>query len=69
MNPSVLLAQLESLQLTMDYAVGFVNARGVVLVVHLHDVPNHVREIALHGVHHGATVALAMAQVRFGHEL
>jgi hypothetical protein len=26
-------------------------------------------EIALHGVHHGATVALTIAQVRSGHEL
>jgi hypothetical protein len=52
-----------------DYVVGFVNARGVVLVSHLHDVPNHVREVALHGVRHGTAVALAMAQVRSGCEL
>jgi hypothetical protein len=35
----------------------------------LHDVLNHVKEIALHGVRHGAPVALAMAQVRSGREL
>ena len=42
---------------------------GVVLVVLLHDIPNHVREIALHGVRHGAAMALAAAQARSGHEL
>jgi len=49
--------------------VGFVNASGTVLVVRLHDIPNHVREVALHGVRHGAAMALAAAQVRSGHDL
>ena len=53
----------------MDHAVGFVNARGVVLVVCLHDILNHIREVALHGVRHGAAMALAAAQARSGHEL
>ena len=48
---------------------GFVNARGVALVVRLHDIPNHVREVALHGVRHGAAMALAAAQARSGHNL
>ena len=48
---------------------GFVNARGVMPVVHLYDVPNRVREVALHGVHHGAAMALAATQARSGHEL
>ena len=39
------------------------------LVVHLYDVPNCIREVALHGVHHGATMALAIVQARSGHEL
>ena len=52
-----------------EHAVGFVNARGAVPVVHLPDVPNHVREVALHGVRHGAAMALASAQVHSGHEL
>ena len=39
------------------------------LVVHLYDAPNHVREVALHGVRHGAAMALAAAQACFGHEL
>ena len=64
-----LSAQLESLQLATKHAVGFVNARGADLVVHLHNSPNHVREVALHGVRHGAIMALASAQVHSGHEL
>ena len=53
----------------MEHAAGFVNARGTVLVVCLHDIPNHVREVALHGVRHGAAMALAAAQAHSGHEL
>jgi len=48
---------------------GFVNARGAVLVVRLHDIPNRVREVALHGIRHGAAMALAAAQARSGHNL
>ena len=53
----------------MEYAAGFVNTRGAVPVVRLHDILNHVREVTLHGVCHGATMALAVAQARSGHEL
>ena len=52
-----------------DHAAGFVNARGAVPVVRLHDIPNRVREVALHGVHHGAAMALAAAQVHSDHDL
>ena len=48
---------------------GFVNARGAILVVRLHDIPNHVREVALHGVHYGAATALAAAQARSSQNL
>ena len=68
-NPLDLSAQLESLCLVADHAAGFVNARGAAPVVHLHDIPNHVREVALHGVHHGVAMALAAAQVHPGHNL
>ena len=61
-----LTAQLESLRSATDHAVGFVNARAAVLVVRLHDIPNRVREVALHGVRHGAAMALAAAQARSG---
>ena len=53
----------------MDHAVGFVNARGTVLVVHLHNIPNCVREVALHGVRHGAATTSAAAQARSGQNL
>ena len=48
---------------------GFVNARGAVLVVCLHDIPNCVREVALHGVHHGGAIALATVQAHSSHDL
>ena len=64
-----LTAQLESLRSAVDHAVGFVNARGTVPVVHLHDISNCVREVALHGVRHGAAMALAAAQACSGHNL
>ena len=38
-------------------------------MVCLHDILNHVREVALHGIHHGAAMALAAAQAHYGHEL
>ena len=53
----------------MDHAAGFVNARGTVPVVHLHDIPNHVREVALHGVCHGTATVLAAAQACSGQNL
>ena len=64
-----LSAQLESLRSTANHATGFVNARGVVPVVRLHDILNCVREVALHGVHHGAATALAAAQACSGQNL
>ena len=53
----------------MDHTAGFVNVRGAILVVCLHEIPNHVMEVALHGIHHGAAMALAAAQARSGHNL
>ena len=38
-------------------------------MVHLHDIPNRVKEVAHHGVRHGAATALATAQARSGHNL
>ena len=60
---------MESLRSAAKYAVGFINARGAMPVVRLYDVPNHVREVALHGVRHGAAMALAIAQACSSHEL
>jgi len=53
----------------MEHAAGFVNARGAILVVCLYDIPNRVREVALHGVRHGAATTLAAVQARSGHNL
>ena len=50
----------------MDHAAGFVNARGAVLLVRLHDILNHVREVTLHGFRHGTAMALAAAQACSG---
>ena len=64
-----LTAQLESLRSATDHAAGFVNARGAIPVVRLHDIPNRVREVALHGIHHGAAMVLAAAQAHSGHNI
>ena len=60
---------MESLQLAANAATDAVNARGSSIDARLQDVPVRVREIALHGVHHGAVVALTTAQVQTGYEL
>ena len=38
-------------------------------MVRLHDILTHVREVALHGVCHGAAMVLAVAQAHSSHEL
>ena len=53
----------------MEHAAGFVNTRGAISVVCLHNILNRVREVALHGVRHGAAMALAFVQAHSGHEL
>ena len=35
----------------------------------MYDIPNRVREVALHGVRHGAAMALAAMQVHSDHNL
>ena len=35
----------------------------------LRDIPARAREVALHGIRHGASVALTAAQVQTGHDL
>ena len=63
------MTQLESLQLAVNVAVDAVNARGSLINARLHDISARVQEIALHGVRHGAVVALTAAQVQSGYEL
>ena len=50
-------------------AADAVNARGSPIDVRLQDIPACVQEIAIHGVCHGAVVALTTAQVQTGHDL
>ena len=45
------------------------NARGDTVAARLQDIPNHVREVAGHGVRRGTAVALAIAQFQTGHDL
>lgn len=45
------------------------NAWGNLLTDRLQDIPNHVREIAGHGVRQGAATALAVVQTQLGHKL
>ena len=44
-------------------------AHGDTVAARLHDIPNRVREVARHGVRHGAAVALATAQFQTGRDL
>ena len=46
-----------------------VNARGSPIDICLQDILARVQEIALHGVRHGAAVALTVTQVQTGHDL
>ena len=61
--------QLESLQLAANTAADAVNARGSPIDARLQDITICVQEIALHGIHHGASVALTAPQVQTGYEL
>ena len=53
--------QLESPQLAANVAADAISARGPLINVHLHDILARIQEIALHGVRHGASMALAVA--------
>ena len=44
------------------------NARGDTVAARLQDIPNGIREVAGHGVRHGAVVGLATAQFQSGHD-
>ena len=57
------------LQLAANAAADVINVRGSHIDARLQDIPAHVWEIALHGVRHGAAVALTAVQVQTGYEL
>ena len=50
--------QLESLQFVANAAADAVNVWGSLIDACLQDIPARVKEIALYGVRHGASVAL-----------
>jgi len=52
----------------VNVTVDVVNASGSPIDVRIQDIPTHVQEIALHGIHHGAAVALTATQVQTGHD-
>ena len=60
---------LESLQLAANMAMDVVNARGSFINARLHDILARIQEITLHGVRHGAAVALTAVQVQTRYEL
>jgi len=61
--------QLEAVQLAAGDSFGALNAWGDTLEDCLQDVPVRAREVAPHVIRHGATVAVAIAPVRSGHDL
>jgi len=60
------MVQLESMA---NAATDAVNARGSLINARLQGILAHVQEIALHGVRHGASVALTAVQVQTRYEL
>ena len=64
-----LMEELEALQLEANNAARALNARGDLVVSRLQDISVRAREIALHGVWQGTTVALIIAQVNSRHDL
>ena len=66
---AALMEELEALQLAANNAARALNAQGDLVVSHLRDIPTRVQEVALHGVRHGAAVALTITQMNSEHEL
>ena len=54
--------QLNELHPAIASATNYVNACGATSADRLHDVPSRICEIVLHGVHAGASTALAAAE-------
>ena len=65
--PSLALeSQIQALYTAAATATKSVNAQGKTVAARLKDIPNRIQEIAGHGIHHGATVALAVVQTMSG---
>ena len=63
------MVQSKSLQLAANAATDAINARGSLINARLQDILARAQEIALHGIHHGASVALTAGQVQTGYDL
>jgi hypothetical protein len=61
--------ELQTLHQVVDTVADYVRARGGRHEACLLDIPGCVRDTVEHGVHHRATVTLAMSLVQSGHEL
>ena len=66
---SALEEELAALQEAALITVNNVNAGGVLFQDHLRAMQARVRTVALSGVRHGVALALAMAQLCFGHDI
>ena len=62
-------SQVHALLAAAHTTTEVVNARGSIVAARLQVIPNRIQEIAGHGVHQGATVALAMVQTLSGNDL
>ena len=62
-------SQVQALHAAAATTTEAVNARGDTVAARLQDIPNHVQEVAGHGVHRGAAVALGMVQTLSGKDL
>jgi hypothetical protein len=62
-------AELPGIREVADATAGYVHDRNVNREERLLDIPNRVRDAVELGIHHGATVALTVAQVHSGHAL
>ena len=59
-------SQIQALYTAAATATKSVNAQGKTVAARLQDIPNRIQEIAGHGIHRGATVALAVVQTMSG---
>ena len=66
---SALEEELTALRVVALVVVNDVNMGGLLLEYHLWAMPARFRMVALRVVRHGATLALAMAQLHSGHDL
>jgi hypothetical protein len=62
LSVTALTKELEALQLAVNNAARALNARGNLVVSRLQDIPVRIGEIALHGVRHGAAIALTITR-------